>query len=478
MSLVKNIRKKWDRIPLAAKASIALVFAKFFEKGIAMISAPIFTRIMNTSQYGTTSTFTAWQSILFIVVTLNLASGVFNNGMMDFEDDRDSFIFSLMCTSFGVTSIFAIIYFLFQNKIQEMLGLSHTLIIFMFIYFYISPNYGFWANRQRYELKYKALTIVTILSSLLSLGVSILVVLKFPDSMKAIGKVIGSESGLLIISIFFILYNAIRAKFRAKLEYMIYAVKFNIQLVPHYLSVFILSSSDRIMITEICGESDTAVYSVAYTVATIMLIFWSAVESSFVPWLYNEITQNNINNIRKNINYLVSGFAVVCLLSACFAPEIIKILATKEYYKGIYVVPSVVASVYFTAIYSIYMRIELYYKNTKVSMVATSISAVCNILLNMIFIPKFGFVAAGYTTLACYILQALTHYVAVKRMKKSYFYDTKYIFILSGIIIVVSIVILSLYSNDILRYTIIALILLLFIIFRKKVIELFKKLKN
>ena len=72
----------------AAKASIALLLSNMILKGLSLISGPVFTRIMTTEQYGVVSVFLSWESLLSVIVTLNLSSGVFNNGMLDFKDNR------------------------------------------------------------------------------------------------------------------------------------------------------------------------------------------------------------------------------------------------------------------------------------------------------------------------------------------------------------------------------------------------------
>ena len=60
-------------------------------------------------------------------------------------------------------------------------------------------------------------------------------------------------------------------------------------------------------------------------------------------------------------------------------------------------IPPVTAGVFFTAMYSIYMRVELFYKQSGFATIATSIAALSNIALNYIFIQLFGAVAAGYS---------------------------------------------------------------------------------
>ena len=51
--IVKNLFVRWNNLSNAMKASLAFVFASFFVKGISFITTPIFTRIMDQTQYGT-----------------------------------------------------------------------------------------------------------------------------------------------------------------------------------------------------------------------------------------------------------------------------------------------------------------------------------------------------------------------------------------------------------------------------------------
>ena len=84
----KYIKKFNDASP-AVKASMVLLASNLVLKGLSLISGPIFTRIMSTEQYGLVSNYNSWRDIFYVFVTLNLASGVFNNGMLEFKTDRD-----------------------------------------------------------------------------------------------------------------------------------------------------------------------------------------------------------------------------------------------------------------------------------------------------------------------------------------------------------------------------------------------------
>ena len=52
-------------------------------------------------------------------------------------------------------------------------------------------------------------------------------------------------------------------------------------------------------------------------------------------------------------------------------------------------------------------------------------AAAANFILNMIFIPTVGYLAAGYTTLAAYLVEVLWAYAAMKKVTGSSVYDMK-----------------------------------------------------
>lgn len=470
-----NKLKNFRNLSPAVKASMALLFANLVLKGLSMISGPIFTRIMSTSEYGVVSTFMSWQSLLSTIITLNLGAGVFNNGMVEFREDRDRFQFSLIVISVTTAISFIIVYRLFSAFFNKLFALPANLIYLLGIYFVFVPIYGYWSGRQRYELKYKALTVITIGMGIVSLVVSVIAVIFIKSDSSAIVKIYASEIPYIILGCVFFFVIGMKAKFQAKKAYIVYSLKFNLPLLPHYLSMYVLSSSDRIMISRIISTSATAIYSVSYTVGMVINILWQSIEASLSPWIYEALNKNNKLGVKKRTFQILLIFFVACVLSCLFAPEIIAILAPKEYYEGIYVIPSIAASSFFIAAYSVYMRVELYHKQTIFAMVATTVAAGVNLLLNYIFIRTNGFIAAGYTTLASYAILTLMHYFNVRKCGYDDCLDNKRILVLSIIVIASSSAINIVYSYNFLRYILILIILIVCILKHSIIIDAIKK---
>ena len=92
------------------------------------------------------------------------------------------------------------------------------------------------------------------------------------------------------------------------------------------------------------------------------------------------------------------------------SPEILKLLAPSAYWKGIILIPPLVLSNFVIFAYTMYVNIEYYYEKTIVITVNTIIAAGMNIVLNGLYIPKFGYTAAAYTTLFSYAVSFALHH--------------------------------------------------------------------
>ena len=453
-----NIKKKWDKMSAAKKASFALIFAKFCQKGIAMISTPVFTRIMDTDQFGAITNFTSWQSIIVIIATLNLSQGVFNNGMLEFRNDRNRFTFSALTLANICTIVFFGLYTIFRGKLYKYIGLSDQLMVLMFAYMIFYPAFSYWSCRQRYEYKYKLLTAITILTTLLQMVLGVIAVFSVNTQNQALAKLYATEVVLIITGIIMYIVVAVRARFKVKFSYVKYAFRFNIFLVPHFLAMTVLASGDKVMIASMVGNTETAIYGVSYTAASVINIFWQAIEASWTPWLFEHLSSKNRKPIKNRANQIITIFAAISILCMLFAPEIMRILASESYIEGVYIIPSVTAGVYFTAVYALYMRLEYYSKKTKATMIGSAVVAVANVIMNYIFIKLFGYMAAGYTTLVCYIFLSIYHYWYSRKIGMKDIYDDKYIIALSIGMTVFSIIVTFTYSYSFLRYGLIVII--------------------
>lgn len=479
MSKVKSIINKYNNLPVQVKASLWFLICSFLQKGIGFISTPIFTRIMTPEEYGSYSVFTSWQGVFLVFVSLNLCAGCFTRGLVKYENERPQFISSFQSLSFTLTIIWTGIYVIFKDFINEITGLTTVQMLCMLVLIWLTNIFGFWSAEQRVDFKYRALVALILIVSVANVGLGIVFVHFAEDKVTA--RILGMVLVELIAYFGLFITQLKKGKQFFNKKFWKYALSFNIPLVPHYLSMTVLNSADRIMIGDIVGDYEAGIYNLAYQVSMIMTLFNTALTQTTDPWLYKKIKEKDIKDIPKIGYPIFIAIALLNILLIAFAPEAVTIFAPEEYKAAIYIIPPVAMSGFFMFLYGFFAVFEFYYSKTKFIAAATMVGAVLNIVLNYVFIDIFGYMAAGYTTLVCYVVYAVCHYLGMNKVCKDNLdnirpYKTKILLLISLAFMGIGFVFLFTYNYPVIRYALLLTIVVIAIIMRKKIVSFIKEL--
>ncbi len=474
MTIKRNVNT-----PVQVKAAFWALICGILQKGVNVITTPIFTRLLSTSEYGQYNVFNSWLQIVTIIVSLNIYAGVFHQGLVKFENDSKRFASSMQGLSITLTIFWLIVYLPFYKFWNGLLSLTTIQILSMLLLIWLSAIIGFWSAEQRNRYKYKALIAVTLTASVLSPVLSILLIKNSEDKVTA--RILGSVIIAFIVYIPLYIIQLKKGKQFYSAYYWKYAVMFNLPLIPHYLSQVVLSSSDRIMIERMVSDSAAGIYGLAYSLSLIMTIFNNALLQTLSPWVYQKIKAKEINKIAPIAYASLLGIAAINFMLIIIAPEAVRIFAPPEYYDAIWIIPPVAISVYYLYSYDMFAKFAFYYEKRLFITIASVIGAVLNIILNFIFIRKYGYVAAGYTTLVCYIVYALGHYifmnrVCIKNCDGIKPYNGKIILLISSVFTICGLAMLLTYNHAIIRYAILAISFANALVFGKKIIEFIKSI--
>ena len=464
----------YKKLSLPLKASLWFAVSNILVRGISFITLPIFSRILSTEQYGIVSVYGSWKEIFLIVCTLTLWGGVFNVVIVKNTDQIDRIISSFQGLAVTITCIFFAVSILFIEQVSKLLDMSKILVICMFLDVFAFIPFALWSGVERYFYRYKKVMVISILLPIFNSVLGYIAVTN--TQYKAEARIIVGLFLNLIVSIILFIYIQNKGKAFYDNKYWKTAFEFNVVLIPHYLSLQILSQSDRIMINNICGKSDAGIYSVAYNFAMLLQLFTSAINSSFTPWIYKKIKDESYNDIRKTTNVIVFAVAGLSIAMICALPEIFYFMLPEGYYPAIWVIPPVAVGAFFMFLYPLFGAVEFYYEENRYVTIASVVGAIVNIILNYIFINRFGYIAAAYTTLLCYILFSLAHCIFMRKILKRnkqdiHLYDIKTLAGISLLTIVFMVVITFLYKNILLRWSFVAVICLILMLNRKKLVN-------
>ncbi len=473
--------KKYQGLPKQIKASLWFIVANVLVKGISFITLPVFSRLLTTEEYGRINVYQSWVSVISIITTLTIWGGVFNVGVVKYEERKYEMISSFQGMTVSLTLGAAIVCMVLLPLIQPLLKMSKLMVISLFLEILAQIPFYLWSTEQRYIYEYKKLIIATILMSII-IPITGVVAIKH-TSHKVEAKIISSVVVQLAFGIVFFAVNQWRGRRFYDREFWKYGFMFNIVLVPHYLSMQILNQSDRIMIDNMCGASDAGIYSVAYTFALLLSLVANGINSSLTPHIYQCLKSKQVQQLKKQTTAVIMLVTVFFAGLVSFLPDVFHLLLPESYYPALKVIPPVTAGAFFLFLYPLFGSVEFYYEENRYITVASVIGAVLNLALNFYFIKEFGFAAAAYTTLFCYACLSLCHYVFMGKVMRKQgiefeIYDKKSLLLMSAFVVLFSIFMVLVYDSFIIRWIIIVAVLLVGIIKRKNIVAMFYSLRR
>ena len=477
---IKKLRSKSNSMSQEAKASVAYTICSVLQKCLSIITMPLFTRLMSTEQYGEMTVYTSWTGLFSIILTFNLAYGSFSPAMLKFEKDREGYVSSIQGICIVLTCIFVAIYLPFTSLWNGLFKMSTLLVILLIFETFAANSINLWSGLRRFEYVYKPVVALTLAMSIGSTVVSVLAVLMSEETKKGSARIIGHAAVWIAIGLVIFVYSTVKGKKLFNKEYWSYALKFNVPLLAYYLSQMIFNQSDRIMIDHYCGKGKAAIYGVAYTLAIMLTFVLNAINNSYVPWFYKKIKLGKEEENAK-VSLGIAGIMAVLILSLVMvAPEVIRVMAGKEYLEAKWIIPPVAISLLLLFYAQLFINVQFYYEKKGKLVYASVGAAVINIILNALLIPSVSYIAAGYTTLVSYIIFAVMNYFTMKSVAKEENFSLKALNI-KGLILLFIVfsglcfAIMALYDFIIIRYAVIAVCGIICIIKRRQVIAFVMK---
>ena len=474
---MKALLNKFKNMPESLKATLVFAIASFATSGINYITTPIFTRLMTNAEYGTVSVYHSWYAIVRVIASMTLIfPGILNVGLYEHSQNRWKYLSSMLGLTTVCTAILGVLYAVFPTVFRNLLGLDNSLMILMLLSCFALPATTFWTMKQKYEYRYQVTFFVSVGSAVLAQAVSVAALLMVdhnPDQVQL------WSSGLINMAVGLVLFAYILKQGRAFVDIPLWkkTLVVAIPLIPHYLGGELLSSMNKIMISNMVGNAEAGIYSLAAILSAIGILLWRALTIMFNPFVNAKLGAREFRTIRETVKPLMLVVGVMCVIASLAAPEIIRILATEEYMAGVFVVPPVAAGVFIHAMYDTFAAVSFFHKKSTRIMTATLTAVAVNLVGNYVFITVFGYLAAGYVTLLSNLVLTAMHYRNARLTEPEEVYDPKFSFLIVALVTLGCLLCNLIYPFIVVRYAIVAALLVFLWTQRKSVIGMLMSMK-
>ena len=439
----------------ALKAGIGYTVGNILIKGIGFLTLPLFSRIMTTDDFGTFSVFISFDSILFVIIGMALHSSV-RNANITFENKIDEYVSSVSIIYIINLFIILSVVFLFGNTLSKLLGLPFVLLVLLVIHSFCSALLTLYNTRISIDYSYLRYLVVALFNSLGNVGLSLLFIFTVCKNNAVLGRVSGVTVTVLLVTVYILIYFYKRALPKPVKKYWVFGIKYSLPIIPHGISQVLLAQFDRIMINSMVSAASAGIYSLAGNLKIILTVVSDSVSVAWTTWFYEKAKVDEIKEINKRATFLAFLFLGFAIILCGISPELIFILGGAAYAEGKYVAIPMIVDAYVLFLYNIIVPSEYYKEKTIYIMIGTFFAAVVNIITNYIFIGKYGYIAAAYTTLFSYMCYLILHICISRKVFGAFVIKLPYIFLLLFILCAVAAFDLFFVDRIVIRYVLIS----------------------
>src|SRR5258708_3683363 len=400
---------------------------------IALILSPFLAHNISHADYGAFAVLNVVIALMAVITQLSLGSAFFRVYITDYEDQQDRLavisttLILLSLTSIPVTIAMLMTAswlseFLFRNasygnavSFAALVLLAQNLTV---------PGFS-WLRAENRAAVY---TVFILISLFFNLGASIMLVGVL--DLGIVGALIALCGSYAVVAVCTLPLILQRAGLHLRLDIVRKLLFFGIPLVLSSISVWVLQLSDRYLLSYFGSLSQTASYSVAYTLGGVLSpVILGPFALAWPSIMYTIAKRKDAASIYQLVFLWFSIVLLVAVFAfSLLATILLDILYPPAYHSAAPVIPIIAVSTMFYGIYNIFTIGIFVQRKPWFILVFTSLAALVNVGLNIILIPFYGSMGAAASTLLAYALLASIAYIVNQRVYPIPFQIAKFLF--------------------------------------------------
>lgn len=395
------------------KNTAIITIGKICTQLISFFLLPIYTALLTTAEYGVVDLLNTLVSLLLPVITLQIEQALFRYLIDAREKENDIKI--IISTTFFSLVIQCIIYILLfclvskwiNNEYKYFLLTNLIANIFSSIMLQISRGLG---DNKNYAIGSFITAIMTIV-----LNIIFIIIFEF----GAYGMLMASLLANIICSIYIFIikkvYRYISLK-QFKKVVLKKLWKYSIPLIPNALSWWVFNSSDRLIVSGVLGLGANGILATAHKFPSVYITIYNIFNMTWTESVSMHIEdKDNSEFISKVINKVIAIFSCLCFGIIAFMPFIFPIMINNTYIEAYNQIPILMIGALLNVVVGMISAIYIAKKKTKEVAKTSIISAIINIIVNLLLIKSVGLYAASISTLVAYMSMLVYRYIDVKK---------------------------------------------------------------
>lgn len=383
------------------KNTIIIAIGKFSTQAVSFMLLPLYTTILTNREYGIYDFINTLILFLSPLITLLMDEAMFRF-LVDADTEKEKKIVITQSLVFITVSIliFSILLYIILTL------LNYEFKYYLILFLIASTLNGLAQAISRGIGNISLYSFSAFISSLLTIILNIVFIVYFKIGLKGLllSYIIANTVSpiLVFIKVKILRYVSIKNINFSKMKEMI---RYSIPLVPNSVSWIIINLSSRLIITPILGAGANGIYAIANKFPNIIDIMYGYFYIAWKEEASRAIKDDNVdsyyNSIYRGLKRILFS---VCICMISILPMIFNIIINNNFLDAYKYIPFLVVSMIFGNISGFYGGIFSAKKDTKIMGLSTAVSAIINILINILFINILGLYSAILATVIANIV--------------------------------------------------------------------------
>lgn len=396
-----------------AKNTAIVSIGKICTQLITFFLLPVYTAVLSNEEYGVVDLLNTLTSLLLPIATLQIEQGIFRY-LLDCRENKEkqTTLITTVSKFILVQSAICILIFLcaspfIHNEYKYFLMANLLMGILSSISLQICRGLG----------DNKTYAVGSFITGALTVILNVIFIVAF--KWGAYGMLIATAISNLLCAIYVFvkkkIYKYIDIKQNDK-KLLKDIIKYSVPLIPNMISWWIVSASDRTVISAVIGVAQNGIYSAANKFSGIFSTLYSVFN---LTW--TESASININSedrdefFSKIFDFIVRFFGSLCLGTIAVMPFVFGILVNEKFVESYYQIPILILGSVFNILVSFLGSVYVAKKLTKEIAKTSIIAAIINIVVNIALINQIGLYAASISTVIAYFAMFIYRWIDVKK---------------------------------------------------------------
>lgn len=426
-----------NREKALAKNTFIIAIGTFLPKFSSIITLPIITGGLTKAEMGTYDLISTLVSLFLPVATLQIQSAAFRFLIDVRKDEKETKRIITNIISFILpTSFIALtILYLCLGNVSPVIRWLICLYFFSDILMLSTQQIvrGLSDNKL-----YSASSVTISFSNML------LIVLTISVGKQGLAGVLASITiattiGLILLLVKGHILSRIDLSLLSK-KTLLEMLSYSWPMIPNSLSNWVLSFSDRAVLTAFMGLEANAIYSVANKIPAL----FTTVQGTFVfAWQENASLASKDSDADTYYAEMFDSIfgilvGIMALLIAA-TPILFWLLIRGDYKEAYYQMPILFMGMLFSSMASFIGGIYVAHKKTRSVGVTTILAAACNLVIDLVFVHKIGIFAASISTLVSYVFLTIYRMVDVQKFQKVKFNTGRFFLLIALLVLMCAI---------------------------------------